>query len=101
MFTLVARGPQGYKVVWYNAFRYLDLKEGSDGAHDHLIASVKPFQTFPAGTVRTMYVHCTNCTYNVRTVPAGLGPEYEMHFWPIDLLHFGRVSSEEVAFRVP
>ena len=45
MFTLVARGPQGYKVVHvrYNAFRYLDLKEGSDGAH--LIASVKPFQT--------------------------------------------------------
>ena len=43
MFTLVARGPQGYKVVWYIAFRYLDLKEGSDGAH--LIASVKPFQT--------------------------------------------------------
>ena len=68
MFTLVARGPQGYKVVQYNAFRYLDLKEGSDGAH--LIASVKPFQT--------------------------LGPEYEMHFWPIDLLHFGRISSEEV-----
>ena len=27
MFTLVARGPQGYKVVRYNAFRYLDLKE--------------------------------------------------------------------------
>ena len=52
MFTLVARGPQGYKVVRYNAFRYLDLKEGSDVAH--LIASVKPFQT--------------------------LGPEYEMHF---------------------
>ena len=73
MFTLVARGPQGYKVVRYNAFRYLDLKEGSDGAH--LIASVKPFQT--------------------------LGPEYAMNFWPIDLLHFGRVSSEEVAFRVP
>ena len=22
----------------------------------------------PAGTVRTMYVHCTNCTYNVRTL---------------------------------
>ena len=44
MFTLVARGPQGYKVVRYNAFRYLDLKEGSDGAH--LIASVKPFQTW-------------------------------------------------------
>ena len=43
MFTLVAGGPQGYKVVQYNAFRYLDLKEGSDGAH--LIASVKPFQT--------------------------------------------------------
>ena len=43
MLTLVARGHQGYKVVWYNAFRYLDLKEGSDGAH--LIASVKPFQT--------------------------------------------------------
>ena len=73
MFTLVARGPQGYKVVRYIAFRHLDLKEGSDGAH--LIASVKLFQT--------------------------LGPEYEMHFWPIDLLHFGRVSSEEVAFRVP
>ena len=73
MFTLVARRPQGYKVVRYNAFRYLDLKEGSDGAH--LIASVKPFQT--------------------------LGPEYEMHFWPNDLLHFGRLSSEEVAFRVP
>ena len=53
MFTLVARVPQGYKVVRYNAFRYLDLKKGSDGAH--LIASVKPFQT--------------------------LGPEYEMHFW--------------------
>ena len=31
----------------------------------------------------------------------GLGPEYEMHFWPIDLLHFGRANSEEVAFRVP
>ena len=30
MFTLVARGPQGYRVVRYNAFRYLDLKEGSD-----------------------------------------------------------------------
>ena len=54
-------------------YYYLDLKEGSDGAH--LIASVEPFQT--------------------------LGPEYEMHFWPIDLLHFGIVSSEEVAFRVP
>ena len=25
MFTLVARGPHGYKVVWYNAFRYLDI----------------------------------------------------------------------------
>ena len=44
MFTLVARGPQGYKVVRYNDFRYLDLKEGSDGAH--LIASVKPFQNW-------------------------------------------------------
>ena len=33
MFTLVARGPQGYKVVQYIAFRSLDLKEGSDGAH--------------------------------------------------------------------
>ena len=30
MFTLVARGPQGYQVVRHNAFRYLDLKEGSD-----------------------------------------------------------------------
>ena len=69
----VARGPQGYKVVQYIAFRYRDLKEGRDGAH--LIASVKPFQT--------------------------LGPEYEMHFWPIDLLHFRRANSEEVAFRVP
>ena len=28
MFTLVARGPQGYRVVRCNAFRYLDLKEG-------------------------------------------------------------------------
>ena len=26
------------------------------------------FQCFPAGTVRTMYVHCTNCTYIVRTL---------------------------------
>ena len=51
---------QGYKVVRCNAFRYLDLKEGRDGAH--LIALVKPFQT--------------------------LGPGYEMHFWPIYLLHF-------------
>ena len=75
MFTLVVSGPEGYKVVRYNAFRYLDLKEGSDGAHR--IASVKPFQT--------------------------LGPEYEVHFWPIYLLHFGIhvVSSEEVAFRLP
>ena len=54
--------------VQYDAFRYLDLKEGSDGAH--LIDSVKPFQT--------------------------LGPEYEMNFWPIVLLHFGRVSSEVI-----
>ena len=69
----VVWGPQGYKVVQYIAFRYRDLKEGRDGAH--LIASVKPFQT--------------------------LGPEYEIHFWPIDLLHFGRANSEEVAFRVP
>ena len=69
----VARGPQGYKVVQYIACRYQDLKEGRDGAH--LNASVKPFQT--------------------------LGPEYEMQFWPIDLLHFGRANSEEVAFRVP
>ena len=76
MFTLVARGPQGCKVVRYNAFRYLDLKEGSDGAH--LIASVISHSK--------LWV---------------LTPEYEMHFWPIDLLHFGRVSSEEVAFRVP
>ena len=29
----VARGPQGYKVVEYIAFRYRDLKEGRDGAH--------------------------------------------------------------------
>ena len=69
----VAWGLQGYEVVQYIAFRYPDLKEGRDGAL--LIASVKPFQT--------------------------LGPEYEMHFWPIDLLHFGRANSEEVAFRVP
>ena len=53
----VVWGPQGYKVVQYIAFRYRDLKEGRDGAH--LIASVKPFQT--------------------------LGPEYEMHFWPIQV----------------
>ena len=67
MFTLVAAGPQGYKVVRYNAFRYIDLKEGSDGAHP--IASVKPFQT--------------------------LGPEYEMHFGPIYLLHFDENMSFE------
>ena len=30
-----------------------------------------------------------------------LGPEYEMHFCPIDLLYFGRANREEVAFRVP
>ena len=65
--------PQGYKVVQYIAFKYRDLKEGIDGAHQ--ISSVKPFRT--------------------------LGLEYEMHFWPIDLLHFGRANSEEVAFRVP
>ena len=41
------------------------MKEGRDGAH--LIASIKPFQT--------------------------LGPEYEMHFWPIDLSYFGRANS--------
>ena len=29
MFTLVVSGPQGYKVVRYNAIRYLDLKEGN------------------------------------------------------------------------
>ena len=34
----VVRGPKGYKVVEYIAFRYRDLKEGRDGAH--LIASV-------------------------------------------------------------
>ena len=26
--------------------------------------------------------------------------EYKMHVWPIDLLHFGRADSEEVAFQV-
>ena len=26
------------------------------------------FRIYPAGTGRTMYVHCTNCTYNVRTL---------------------------------
>ena len=72
MFTSSLRAP-GLQSRQYIAFRYRDLKEGRDGAH--LIASVKPFQT--------------------------LGPEYEMHFWPIDLLHFGRANSEEVAFRVP
>ena len=40
----VARGPQGYKVVEYIAFRYRDLKEGRDSAH--LITSVKPFPNF-------------------------------------------------------
>ena len=41
MFTLVARGPQGYKVVRYNAFRYLDLKQGSDGAHIYLCVALE------------------------------------------------------------
>ena len=63
----VARGPQGYKVVQYIALRYCNLQEGRDSAH--LIASVKPFQT--------------------------LGPAYEIYFWPIDLLHFGRANSED------
>ena len=40
----VARGPQGYKVVEYIAFRYRDLKEGRDSAH--LITSVKTFPNF-------------------------------------------------------
>ena len=72
MFTSSPRAP-GLQSSTYIAFRFGDLKDGRDGAH--LIASVKPFQT--------------------------LGPEYEMHFRPIDLLHFGRANSEEVAFRVP
>ena len=54
-------------MVQFIAFRYRDLKEDRDVAH--LIASVKPFQF--------------------------LGPEYEMHFWPIDFLHFGRANSKE------
>ena len=37
------RTPVGLQSSTVCAFRYLDLKEGSDGAH--LIASVKPFQT--------------------------------------------------------
>ena len=49
------------------------MKEGRDGAH--LIASVKLFQTFDS--------------------------EYEMHFWTIDLLHFGTANNEEVAFQEP
>ena len=70
----LSRGPQGYKVEEYISLRYRDdLKEGRDGAH--LIALVKLFQT--------------------------LGPEYEMHFWSIDLLHFGRANSAEVAFLLP
>ena len=40
----VARGPQGYKVEEYIAFRYQDLKEGRDS--EHLITSVKPFPNF-------------------------------------------------------
>ena len=36
MFTLVARGPKVYKGVGYNTFRYIDLKEGSDGVHSSL-----------------------------------------------------------------
>ena len=67
MFSSSPRAPGLQEVVQYIAFRYRDLKEGRDGAH--LTASVKPFQT--------------------------LGPVYEMHFWPIDLLHFGRANSEE------
>ena len=39
----VARGSPAYKVVKQIAFRYRDLKEGRDGAHQ--IASFKPFQT--------------------------------------------------------
>ena len=74
MFTSIARGPQGYKVVQYIAFRYRDFKEGRDGALLIASLSVKQFQT--------------------------LGPEYEIHFWSIDLLHFDCANSEEVAFRV-
>ena len=63
MFTLVARGPQGYKVhvVRFNAFRYLDLKEGSDGAH--LIALVKPEKYVYFSQVKPFQT---------------LGPEYEL-----------------------
>ena len=34
----------------------------------------------PAGTGRTMYVHCTNCTYIVRPVPAGKMRKPHLHF---------------------
>ena len=54
-----SRGPQGYKVVWYNAFRYLDLKEGSDGAH--LIASVKPEEL----VVRRLHFEYHSCGFLV------------------------------------
>ena len=72
MFASSPRAPGLQLVVQYIAFRYRDFKEGRDGAL--LIASVKQFQT--------------------------LGPEYEIHFWSIDLLHFGCDNSEEVAFQV-
>ena len=40
MFILVARGPQGYKVVQYIAFRYRDLKEGRDPGLDMVYATM-------------------------------------------------------------
>ena len=55
-------------------FRYRDSKEGRD-AGANLIASVNLFQT--------------------------LGHEYELHFWQIDIVHFGTSNNEDVAFQVP
>ena len=38
----VARGPQGYIIVKFTAFRYGDLRQGKVGAY--LIASVRQFK---------------------------------------------------------
>ena len=35
------------------------------------IVCKNPVRKYPAGTVRTMYVQLVQCTYIVRTVPAG------------------------------
>ena len=55
----VARGPQGYNVVEFIAFRYRDLKEGRDGAH--LNASVKRW----ALSMKCIFCH-TLCIRGIR-----------------------------------